>query len=99
MPVTQKCCPVCRRRWSAAFGQHPDDARISPRQLEILRYIVAYQDARQCSSSYDEIAKHLGVNKTTIFEHVSILVARNIISTSRNKARSIVVNQPERFRN
>ena len=65
------------------------DKKITPRQLQVLNLLQNYHN-RQCySATIAEMAEHLGVSRTTAFEHIAGLREKGMITTSRGKARSL----------
>ena len=46
---------------------------VTPRQLEILRFIRDYRERSGYSPTMQEIGDHLGLTKVTVFEHVGAL--------------------------
>ncbi len=52
---------------------------ITRRQREILDYFRSYQHERGISPTLEEIASHLGVNKVTVFGHVSELERKGVL--------------------
>lgn len=62
--------------------------KITPKQLEVLSVIAAFED-RQCySATIAEIAGELGVSRTTVFEHIAALREKKLLTSSKGKARS-----------
>lgn len=70
---------------------------VTPRQLEILRYIRDYRNNHAYSPTMQEIAAALGVNKVTVFEHVESLVKKGFLRRLPFKARSLVLSDQVRF--
>ena len=63
--------------------------QITPRQLDVLRAIAQFQ-ARQCySPTIAELARHLGVSRTTAFEHIGALRKKGLLTGTRNRPRSL----------
>jgi repressor LexA len=46
---------------------------VTPRQMEILRYIRDFRKSRGYSPTFQEIGDHLDLTKVTVFEHVGAL--------------------------
>lgn len=62
--------------------------KITPKQLEVLSVIAEFED-RQCySATIAEIAAELNVSRTTVFEHIAALREKNLLTSSKGKARS-----------
>jgi len=55
-------------------------APLTRRQHEILEFLREYTAENQISPTYEEIARHLGVNKVTIYGHVSELERKGVIA-------------------
>lgn len=70
---------------------------VTPRQLEILRYIRDYRVSHGCSPTMQEIAAALGVNKVTVFEHVESLVKKGFLRRLPFKARSLILSDQVQF--
>ena len=68
------------------------DKTMTPRQLQVLRYIRDYRNQHGYSPTMQEIGDHLGLTKITAFEHVGALVKKGLLRRgSRYKARSLQV--------
>lgn len=52
---------------------------LTRRQREILDFLATYSEAQGMSPTLEEIAQHFGVNKVTIFGHVSELERKGVI--------------------
>ena len=63
--------------------------RLTPRQLELLRMIAEYQQSRCYSPTLAEMAAALNISRSTVFEHISELRGKGLLSGSSNKARSL----------
>jgi len=71
---------------------------ITPRQMEILRYIRDFRKSRGYSPTFQEIGDHLDLTKVTVFEHVGALTKKGFLERgSRHKARSLSVKSDFRF--
>jgi repressor LexA len=70
---------------------------VTPRQLEILRFIRDYRATNGYSPTMQEIAGQLGVNKVTVFEHVESLVRKGVLRRLPFKARSLILSEQVRF--
>lgn len=70
---------------------------VTPRQLEILRFIRDYRAEKGYSPTMQEIASLLGVNKVTVFEHVESLIKKGFLRRLPFKARSLILSEQVRF--
>lgn len=61
----------------------------TPRQLQLLRAISNFKDSRCYSPTIAELANILGTSRSTVFEHISELRKKALLSTSQGKARSL----------
>lgn len=61
----------------------------TPRQRQILTYIRDYAHKNGYPPTYDEIAAEFGISKVTVFEHLTILEERGLVSRDKHKARSL----------
>ncbi len=75
----------------------PSRLVVTPRQLEILRFIRDYRTRNGYSPTMQEIAGLLGVNKVTVFEHVESLVKKGFLRRLPFKARSLILSEQVRF--
>jgi repressor LexA len=65
---------------------------VTPRQLEILRYIRDFRSQHGYSPTMQEIGDHLGLTKVTVFEHVGALEKKGLLHRGiRHSARSLQV--------
>jgi repressor LexA len=62
---------------------------LTPRQLEIVKFIRAYAEEHEYVPTMQEIADHLGVSRPTVFEHIEALEARGAIKRQRAKSRAL----------
>ena len=71
---------------------------LTPRQLEILRFIRGFRERYGYSPTMQEIGDHLSLTKVTVFEHVAALERKGALSRGeKNKARSLRVNPDFEF--
>lgn len=70
----------------------------TPKQLQILKLIHAFQDEHGYSPTYAELAKKLGVSTITVFEHLEALERKNAIRRRRHEARSVEIIEPNFLR-
>lgn len=61
----------------------------TPRQVGILTFVRDYTHRNGYSPTYDEIAEQFGISKVTVFEHLTILEDRGLLSRDKHKARSL----------
>lgn len=78
-----------KRRGSAGRRRTSPTRPATPRQTEILTFIRDYQHKHGYSPTYDEIADEYGISKVTVFEHLTILEDRGLITRELHKARSL----------
>lgn len=64
---------------------------MTPRQLEVLRYIERVVERSGCAPTLQEIADHLGINKVTALSHVRALERARHIRRHRYGRRAIEV--------
>ncbi|MCY2925855.1 MAG: transcriptional repressor LexA [Planctomycetota bacterium] len=71
---------------------------VTPRQLEILRFIRDFRARNGYSPTLQEIGDQLSLTKVTVFEHVEALEKKRVLSRGpKNKARSLRVSSDFRF--
>jgi repressor LexA len=71
---------------------------LTPRQMEILRFIRDYRREKGYSPTLQEVGDHLDLTKVTVFEHVGALTKKGLLRRgSRHKARSLQVAPDYRF--
>ncbi len=71
---------------------------VTPRQLEILRYIRDFRDRCGYSPTMQEIGDHLSLTKVTVFEHVGALKRKGLLLQGRkHSARSLQVSAGFKF--
>jgi repressor LexA len=63
----------------------------TPRQAEILTFVRNYIHKNGYSPTYEEIAGEFDISKVTVFEHLSTLADRGLVSREKHKARSLVL--------
>jgi repressor LexA len=59
------------------------------RQREIMQYVSEYTDTYHYPPTLQEIARWLGVSKTTVAEHVATMQKQGLIDRRRGRARTI----------
>ena len=62
---------------------------ITPRQLELLEVLAAFESSRCYSATMQELADRLGVGRSTVFEHIAALRQKGLLIASKGKARSL----------
>lgn len=67
----------------------PEPPAITPRQLDVLAQIEAFQRSRCYSATIGELAEALGLSRPTVFEHIAALRAKKLITRSNGRARSL----------
>jgi len=66
---------------------------VTPRQMEILRYIRDYRARNGYSPTMQEIGDSLGLTKVTVFEHLEALERKGALQhRAKHKARSLQVS-------
>jgi repressor LexA len=65
---------------------------LTPKQLNIVRFVVRYRDDRGLAPTLEEIAQELGVSKITVYEHVAQLERKGAITKQKYQSRSIQVS-------
>ena len=71
---------------------------VTPRQLQILRFIRDFRKDNGYSPTMQEIGDHLNLTKVTVFEHVGALERKNLLLRgAKHKARSLQVSEQYRF--
>jgi len=71
---------------------------VTPRQLEILKYIRAFRIRNGYSPTMQEIGDHLDLTKVTVFEHVAALERKGLLLRGeKHKARSLQVSDALEF--
>lgn len=71
-----------------------EEIRFTPKQLQILEFIVAFTKERGFSPTLEEIAESAldrPVTKITVYEHINQLEAKGAVRRAKFKARSITV--------
>lgn len=63
----------------------------TPRQREVLAFITAYCHRHGYAPTMDEIGAKMGINRTTVHEHVRALVRKGHLRRDPHKVRSLEV--------
>lgn len=66
--------------------------RFSPKQEQVLNFILVFQDKHQHTPTLKEIARHLGVTIATVSQHLAALTKKGAVRRVKGKPRSITVN-------
>jgi len=71
---------------------------LTPRQMDVLRFIRDYRDRFGYSPTMQEIGDHLHLTKVTVFEHVGALEKKGaLLRGAKHKARSLRVSPDVEF--
>ena len=62
---------------------------LTPRQLEIVKFMRRYVAEHQIGPTMQEIADHLGVARPTVFEHIEAMERRGALTRQRTRSRAI----------
>jgi len=66
--------------------------QLTPRQLQLLQMIANFQQNRCYSPTLSEMASELNISRSTVFEHLTELRKKGLLSGYQNKARSLKVS-------
>lgn len=66
--------------------------QLTPRQLQLLQMIARFQQNRCYSPTLSEMASKLNISRSTVFEHLTELRRKGLLSGYQNKARSLKVS-------
>ncbi len=71
---------------------------VTPRQLEILRFIRDFRRTSGYSPTMQEIGDHLNLTKVTVFEHVGALEKKGVLTRGpKHSARSLRISSSFEF--
>jgi len=71
---------------------------VTPRQLEILRFIRDFRKRHGYSPTMQEIGQHLSLTKVTVFEHIEAVEKKGLLLRgAKHKARSLRVSPEFQF--
>jgi repressor LexA len=71
---------------------------VTPRQMDILRFVKGYRDRNGYSPTMQEIADFLHLSKVTIFEHIGALEKKRLLLRGdKHKARSLLLSDNVSF--
>jgi len=62
---------------------------LTPKQFQVLRSIAAFHGRQRYSPTIAELATELQVSRSTVFEHLSELQRKSLLTTSAGRARSL----------
>jgi len=62
---------------------------LTPKQLQIVRFIRDFVAEHEYAPTMQEIADHLGVSRPTVFEHIEALEARGALTRQRTRSRAL----------
>ena len=62
---------------------------LTPKQLQVLRHIAAFQGSQCYSPTIADLAEHLRLSRSTVFEHLGELQRKSLLTTSPGRARSL----------
>jgi repressor LexA len=62
---------------------------LTPKQLQVLRHIAVFHGNRCYSPTIAELACQLNLSRSTVFEHLSELQRKSLLTTSPGRARSL----------
>src|SRR5512135_3877459 len=62
---------------------------LTPKQLQVLRHIAVFHGSRCYSPTIAELASQLSLSRSTVFEHLSELQRKSLLTTSPGRARSL----------
>jgi len=68
---------------------------LTPRQLDIVRFILNFQARWAFSPTLQEIGDHFGISAVTVFEHARALERKRALRRTPNEARSLEVIDPD----
>lgn len=64
-------------------------AQLTPRQMQLLKAIVCFQQNRCYSPTLAELACELDISRSTVFEHIAELRKKGLLSACPGRARSL----------
>ena len=66
--------------------------QLTPRQLQLLQMVARFQENCCYSPTLAEMASELNISRSTVFEHLTELRRKGLLSGFQNKARSLKVS-------
>jgi len=70
--------------------------QITPRQGQLLKLVASYRKTHCYSPTLAEMASELNISRSTVFEHITELRRKGLLSGHQNKARSLKVSSKAR---
>lgn len=71
---------------------------VTPRQMEVLRFVRDYRGKQGYSPTLQEMADSFGLSKVTVFEHVGALERKGLLRReAKHKARSLQISPDVAF--
>jgi len=71
---------------------------VTPRQLQILKFVRDFRHQQGYSPTMQEIGDHLGLTKVTVFEHIAALERKGLLSRgTKHTARSLRLSSRVEF--
>jgi len=71
---------------------------VTPRQMDILRFVRDFRDRLGYSPTMQEIGDHFGLSKVTVFEHIGALEKKGLLKReARHRARSLQISSSVSF--
>ena len=64
-------------------------SRLTPRQLQLLKVICSFQTSQCYSPTLAELASELRISRSTVFEHITELRKKGLLSAYPGRARSL----------
>lgn len=66
---------------------------LTPKQFEIVKFILNYRKEQGYSPTLVEIGERLGVSAVTVFEHIGALEKKGAVTRQRGRARGITISR------
>ena len=66
--------------------------QLTPRQRQLLKMVACFQETRCYSPTIAEMASELDISRSTVYEHITELRKKGLLSGRPNKARSLKVS-------
>jgi repressor LexA len=68
------------------------NTQLTPRQRQILKIVAGFQESRCYSPTLAELAGELDISRSTVYEHITELRKKGLLSGHPNKARSLKIS-------
>jgi repressor LexA len=81
--------PLQRRIWNMPLKTAELTSQLTPRQLQLLRAISGFRASQCYSPTIAELACELGISRSTVFEHITELRKKELLSACPGRARSL----------